>query len=121
MAKKRSRRTAAPRPKGKPNQIVQDALAALQLANEDRAALEPRLPSGLLDGMSADLERLGEVVPGAQQKRAEKKAATAAQNETAKQVARLVSDLRTMLGVAKRRRSGTASGCRCGRRRCGRS
>lgn len=93
-------KTRAPRPRAKPAQITAKATDALQLASEDRALLEPRLPAGLLDGASADLAQVVPVVSGAVEKRAEKRASTATQKEQAQQVMQSVMGIRTALSVS---------------------
>ena len=54
---------------GHPNRdfsaVTQRGLKALDLAQTHQAALVPRLPAGTLDGMTADLQKLGVDVPGA--------------------------------------------------------
>ncbi len=60
--------------------ITQLGLKALNLANAHAAALGPRLPQGLLEGLLGDVETLGDVVPGAKQARSEAVAATSAQH-----------------------------------------
>lgn len=75
--------------------IVQVGLKAHNLAGAHQAALEPRLPSGLLDGLAADLTKLGGDVPGAQATRAEARAATASQDEALAQGYALVTAIRT--------------------------
>jgi len=64
------------------NSIQQLGLKALNLAHTHAAALGPRLPEGLVEGLSDDLEKLGAVVPGAKLARSEAIAATSAQNTT---------------------------------------
>lgn len=96
MAKK----TTVPRPRLKPAQITGRATEALALAGEDRALLEPRLGAGLLEGAQADLARVVEVVSGATEKRAEKVASTATQNELAAQVIQEVMAIRTAINVS---------------------
>ncbi|MDC3954474.1 hypothetical protein [Polyangium jinanense] len=53
---------------------------ALNLALGHAAALGPRLSPGLVEGLVADVEKLGDVVPSAKQARSESVAATSAQN-----------------------------------------
>lgn len=95
MAKSRS-----PKPRRKPDEIIPWATEALQLAGEDRESLEPRLGAGLLDGAGADLAQVVPVVSGTKQKRAEKRAATATQNELAQRAAEMVMNIRTALNVS---------------------
>ncbi len=95
MAKKR-----APRPRLKPAQIIPKATEAVQLATEDRALIEPRLEAGMIDGASADLAQVVPAVSGAIEKRTEKKASTATQNELAGQVMDAVRTIRTALSVS---------------------
>ncbi|MDI1477156.1 hypothetical protein [Polyangium sp. y55x31] len=60
--------------------IAQLGLKALNLALVHAAALDPRLPPGLVEDVLADVEKLGDVVPSAKQARSESVAATSAQN-----------------------------------------
>jgi len=60
--------------------ITQLGLKALNLANTHAAELGPRLPQGLVEALTSDIESLGEVVPGAKQARSEAVAATSGQN-----------------------------------------
>jgi hypothetical protein len=60
--------------------ITQLGFKALNLALTHAAALGPRLPEGLVEGLSDDLAKLGDVVPGAKVARSEAVAATSAQN-----------------------------------------
>ncbi|MDI1483021.1 hypothetical protein [Polyangium sp. y55x31] len=62
------------------NAITQLGLKALNLAVTHAAALGPRLPQGMIEALSDDIEKLGDVVPGAKQARSEAVAATSAQN-----------------------------------------
>ena len=63
------------------NATIQRGLKALDLARKHQAALEPRLRAGTLDGLTADLERLGADVPGALVTRSAAKTATKTQND----------------------------------------
>ncbi|MDI3284842.1 hypothetical protein [Polyangium sp. 15x6] len=59
--------------------ITQLGLKALNLALTHAAALGSRLPQGLAEGLTSDIESLGEVIPGAKQARSEAVAATSGQ------------------------------------------
>ncbi|MDI1431845.1 hypothetical protein [Polyangium sorediatum] len=60
--------------------ISQLGLKALNLALAHADALGPRLSPGLVEGLLADVEKLGDVIPGAKQARSESIAATSTQN-----------------------------------------
>ncbi|MDI3283570.1 hypothetical protein [Polyangium sp. 15x6] len=62
--------------------ITQLGLKALSLALTHADSLVPRLPEGMIELLSNDIEKLGKVVPGAKQARSEAVAATSAQNVT---------------------------------------
>ena len=68
-------------PKREVGAVTQRRLKALDLASVRQAALEPRLPAGLGDGLAADLQKLGAVVPGALVTRSAAKTATRSQKE----------------------------------------
>jgi hypothetical protein len=82
------------------NAITRRGLKALGLAQTHQAALEPRLPAGTLDGLTADLQKLGADVPGALVTRSTAKTATVSQNEALAAGYSLVTAIRT--SVARR-------------------
>ncbi|MBI5477979.1 MAG: hypothetical protein HY906_03940 [Deltaproteobacteria bacterium] len=69
------------KPAKKFDQITQVGLKAHALATEHFAVLAERLAAGTVDGLAADLARLGALVPGALAVRADAHAATAAQDQ----------------------------------------
>ena len=81
--------------------ITQLGLKALQLGHTHATVLDPRLPAGLFAGLSEDLERLGEAVPGAKQAWAEAEAATAHQRATLEAGATRVRQVRAAVRRAK--------------------
>lgn len=64
--------------------VEQVGLTAHALAVGERAALEPRLDAGLIDGLASDLQALGVVVPGVKVARATAKGATGTQEAALK-------------------------------------
>jgi hypothetical protein len=77
-------------------QITERGSKALALALANRARLEPRLDPSTIDGLAADLTALGTVVPDAAGARQSKKAATAAERQSAEALTRrivAISDL----------------------------
>jgi hypothetical protein len=74
--------------------VTQRGRKALDLASAHQAAIEPRLPAGTLDGLAADLQKLGAVVPGALVTRSAAKTATRSQNEALAQGYALVTAIR---------------------------
>jgi hypothetical protein len=86
------------------NASIQRGLKALALAKKHQAALEPRLQAGTLDGLTADLQKLGADVPGALVTRSTAKTATKTQNEALAQGYSLVTAIRTSVS----RRGATA-------------
>ena len=91
------------------NASTQRGLKALALAQTHQAALVPRLAAGTLDGLTADLQKLGADVPGALVRRSAAKTATKSQNEALAQGYLLVTAIRT--SVARR---GAAADVRAG-------
>lgn len=81
--------------------ITQLGLKALNLAVTHAAALGPRLPEGLVQGLSQDIEKLGEAVPGAKQARSEAVAATSAQNVALEQGHAQMQQIRAAVRRAK--------------------
>lgn len=65
-------KTRSARPRRDPANITRVATEALELANEDRALLEPRLDAGFLDGANEDLAQVVPVVSGITEKRVDK-------------------------------------------------
>ncbi|AKF08284.1 hypothetical protein [Sandaracinus amylolyticus] len=88
------------RTKRGPTELTQMALAALELATEHRARIDPRLPAGLRDGLSRDIAAIGTLVPEALQTRAERGAATAEQNGAAARAKELVMAIRRTISSA---------------------
>jgi hypothetical protein len=80
--------------RAKPEVVVRSALQLLELAEKDRALLEPRLVAGTLTGLREDTEALRREAPGAQAARQLKKAATATQKSAALALAGLVQGIR---------------------------
>jgi hypothetical protein len=81
--------------------INQNALKAFNLVQAHRASLEPRLPSGLIDGLTADLEALGVLVPGAGLVKSEAKVATVKQNVVLAEAYGLVTATRNAVQAAE--------------------
>lgn len=77
------------------NAATQRGLKALALAQTHQAELVPRLAAGTLDGLTADLQKLGVDVPGALVRRSAAKTATKSQNEALVQGYLLVTAIRT--------------------------
>ncbi|APR81098.1 Hypothetical protein A7982_06445 [Minicystis rosea] len=75
--------------------ITQTGLKALQLADDNKAALAARLSQSVLDALAADLKDLGVVVPAALVRREVAKTATLTQEEALAQGYALVSAIRT--------------------------
>jgi hypothetical protein len=82
-------------PKKDFNAVTRTGLKALGLAQDHKAALEPRLAAGTLDGLSAALQKLGVEVPGALVMRSTAKTATVSQNEALAAGYSLVTGIRT--------------------------
>jgi hypothetical protein len=82
-------------PKKDFNAVTQSGLKALALAEKHHDALVPRLPAGTLDGLTADLSKLGAAVPGALVMRSTAKTATVGQNEALAAGYALVTGIRT--------------------------
>jgi hypothetical protein len=82
-------------PKREFNAILGRGLKALDLGNAHQAALVPRLPAGTLDGLAADLQKLGADVPSALVTRSTAKTATKSQNEALAQGYSLVTAIRS--------------------------
>jgi hypothetical protein len=82
-------------PKREFSVVTQRGLKAWELASAHQAALVPRLPAGTLDGLTADLMKLGADVPGALVTRSTAKTATRSQNEALTQGYSLVTAIRT--------------------------
>ncbi|MBU1411628.1 hypothetical protein KKC22_08940 [Myxococcota bacterium] len=80
--------------KAKPENVVRSVLQLLELAEKDRAELEPRLPGGALSGLREDTNVLQDEAPGAQAARQLKKAATATQDAVAATLYALVQGIR---------------------------
>ena len=59
--------------------ITQLGLKALHLALTHAAAISPRLPQDLVEGLKSDIESFGDVVPGVKKARSESVAATSGQ------------------------------------------
>ncbi len=70
------------------------------MALRDRAALEPRLPAGLLDGLDANIATLSGQAAEAPRARAESKVATVSQNVAIKRAATLAADIRGAIKAA---------------------
>ncbi|MRG92305.1 hypothetical protein [Polyangium spumosum] len=83
------------------NTITQLGLKALNLALVHNAALGPRLPQGLVDGLIIDIEKLGEAVPGAKFAQGEAVAATSAQNVALESGHAQVKQIRAAIRRAK--------------------
>ncbi|MDI3288167.1 hypothetical protein [Polyangium sp. 15x6] len=81
--------------------ITQLGLKALNLAVTHAAALGPRLSEGLVQGLSEDIEKLGEAIPGAKQARSEAVAATSAQNVALEQGHAQMQQIRVAVRRAK--------------------
>jgi hypothetical protein len=81
--------------------ITQLGLKALSLALTHATALAPRLPEDVVAGLSADLETLGAVVPGARQARLEARSATTTQNTALDQGFTRVRQIRAAVRRAK--------------------
>ncbi len=81
--------------------ITQLGLKALTLTQEHAAALAPRLPQGLVEGLSSDIAALGDVVPDAKRARSEATAATSAQNVALERGFARASAIRTAVRRAK--------------------
>ena len=81
-------------PKREFSVVTQRGMRARELASAHQAALEPRLPAGTLDGLTADLLKLGADVPGALVTRSTSKTATRSQNEALAQGYSLVTAIR---------------------------
>lgn len=77
--------------------IIQTGIKAQGLAEGHRADIEARLPAGLIDGLGADLQALGQLVPAATQVRHESKGATAGQNTALESAYALVTAVRTAI------------------------
>jgi hypothetical protein len=95
--------------------VTQRGLKALALAQTHQAALEPRLPAGTLDRLTADLQKLGVDVPGALVTRSNAKTATKSQNEALAQGYLLVTAIRTSVvrrGAAADVRAGYGVGAK---------
>lgn len=75
--------------------ILQNGLTAFDLATKHQSVLEPRLPTGLIDQLAADLSTLGAQVPGAKQAHAAAQSATAQQESALSLGYALVSAIRT--------------------------
>lgn len=91
-------------PKKDFNALALTARKALNLASAHKSALEPRLPAGTLDGLTADLQKLGVELPGTLVIRSTATTATKSQNEALSQGYSLVTAIRT----AVQRRGATA-------------
>ncbi len=80
--------------KAKPENVVKSVLHLLELAEKDRAELDPRLPAGAISGLREDTNVLQDEAPGAQAARQLKKAATATQDAVAATLYALVQGIR---------------------------
>ncbi len=81
--------------------ITQLGLKALNLALVHAASIGPRLPQGMIEVLTSDLENLGDVVPGAKQARSEATAATSAQHAALAQGFTQVRQIRSAIRRAK--------------------
>jgi len=85
----------------KPESVVRSALQLLELAERDRALLEPRLAAGTLTGLREVTGVLQDEAPGAQAARQLKKAATATQAAAATKLGALVRGIRAACRSAR--------------------
>ena len=102
-------------PKKEFSGILETGVSALNLATAHVQALEPRLPAGLLDELSADVQKLGGDVPGAEATREAARAATATQEGTLAQGYALVTAVRAAVlrsGAGKDVRKGYGVGAK---------
>lgn len=79
------------------DQTIRAAEGLHPLAVQHRAALEPRLAPGFIDGLAADLASLRSLSAGAVAERSDRSSATISQNDAIKRGAALVSGLRRLL------------------------
>jgi len=87
-----------------PNQgfdnIAQLGLKAWNLAVLHQSVIEPRLPTGTINGLAGDLDTLGVIVPGAMQVRQESQTATAEQRAALKRGYTWIQTVRTAVRKA---------------------
>jgi hypothetical protein len=81
--------------------ITQLGLKGVNLALKYAAALDGRLPSGVVAGLIEDLDSMGIVVPGAKQARDEAKTATATQDALAEKGYELIRAVRAAVRKAR--------------------